>query len=99
MLYIESGDAGAIMARDVSRFFRDEDLVGPVTFAKACKEHHVIVITDDHIYNFNNPKRGREDYKKFIEEAQAAADFLNKHIKRHISGRLVASNGQMKRKT
>lgn len=81
MLYIQSGDAGAVMTRDVSRLFRDEDLVGPVTFAKACKEHHVIIITEDHIYNFNDPRRGREDYKKFIEEAQAAADFLNKHVK------------------
>ncbi|MEO6890613.1 MAG: hypothetical protein ABI456_14540, partial [Ktedonobacteraceae bacterium] len=81
MLYISSGEAGAVKARDVARLFRDEDLVGPVVFAKACKDHHVIVITDDYTYNFNDPKRGRDDYKKFIEEAQAAADFLNKHIK------------------
>jgi hypothetical protein len=81
MIYIESGEASAVMARDVARFFRDEDLVGPVVFAKACKDHNVIVITDDYIYKFNDKKRGREDYKKFIQEAQAAADFLEKHVK------------------
>lgn len=80
MLYINSGQAGAVKVRDVARLFRDEDLVGPVVFAKACKDHHVIVITDDYTYNFNDPQRGKEDYKKFIEEAQAAADFLNKHV-------------------
>lgn len=81
MLYINSGEAGAVRVRDVARLFRDEDLVGPVVFAKACKDHHVIVITDDYTYHFNDPKRGKDDYKKFIEEAQAAADFLNKHVK------------------
>ena len=48
MLYINSGEAGAVRVRDVARLFRDEDLVGPVVFAKACKDHHVIVITDQH---------------------------------------------------
>src|SRR5581483_3900923 len=81
MIYIQSDEASAVMARDVARFFRDEDLVGPVVFAKACKDHNVIVITDDYIYNFNDKKRGREDYKKFIQEAQTAADFLEKHVK------------------
>lgn len=81
MLYIESDEAGAALGRDVARFFRDEDLVGPVVFAKACKDHNVLVITDDYTYNFNDKKRGKEDYKKFIQEAQAAAEFLEKHIK------------------
>lgn len=81
MLYINNDEASAVMARDVARLFRDEDLVGPVVFAKTCKEHHVLVITEDYIYNFNDPKRGRDDYKKFIQEAQAAADYLEKHQK------------------
>ncbi|HEY1352909.1 MAG TPA: hypothetical protein VGF67_25115 [Ktedonobacteraceae bacterium] len=81
MLYINSGEAGAVMTRDVARLFRDEDLVGPVVFAKACKDHHVLVITDDHTYDFNHPKRGKDDYKRFLAEAQAAADFLEKHIR------------------
>ncbi|HVU66984.1 MAG TPA: recombinase family protein [Ktedonobacteraceae bacterium] len=81
MAYINSGEAGAVMGRDVARFFRDEDLVGPVVFAKACKDHHVLVITEEHIYDFNHPKRGRDDYKKFLQEAQAAADYLEKHQK------------------
>ncbi len=74
MLYINSGEAGAVKVRDVARLFRDEDLVGPVVFAKACKVHRILVITDDHIYNFNDPKKGKENYKKFIQEAQEAAD-------------------------
>ncbi len=57
-------------------------------FAKACKDHRVIVITDDYLYDFNDPKRGKEDYKKFIEEAQAAADFLNKHVRMMINCRV-----------
>jgi hypothetical protein len=81
MSYINSGETGAVKVRDVARLFRDEDLVGPVVFAKACKDRRVLVITDDYTYNFNDSKRGKEDYKKFIEEAQAAADFLNKHVK------------------
>jgi hypothetical protein len=80
MQYITSGQAGAVKVRDVARLFRDEDLVGPVVFAKACKDHHVIIITDDYTYNFNDPRRGKDDYKKFMEEAQVAADFLNKHV-------------------
>jgi DNA invertase Pin-like site-specific DNA recombinase len=80
MLYINSGEAGAVKVRDVARLFRDEDLVGPVVFAKACKDHRVIVVTDDYTYNFNDPKRGKADYKKFIQEAQEAADFLNKQV-------------------
>jgi recombinase len=79
MLYINSGEAGAVKVRDVARLFRDEDLVGPVVFAKACKDRRVLVITDDYTYNFNDKKRGKEDYKKFIEEAQAAGE--NKQAK------------------
>src|SRR5215469_8286635 len=88
MLYINSGEAGAVKVRDVARLFRDEELVGPVVFAKACKDHHVLVITDDYTYNFNDPIRGSDDYKKFIEEAQAAADFLNKHVRMMLNYRV-----------
>src|SRR6185437_14332487 len=50
MFYISSDEASAVMACDVARLFRDDELVGPVVFAKACKTHHVLIITDDYIY-------------------------------------------------
>ena len=48
--HIEHGGVGAVMARDVARLFRDEDLIGPTVFAKTCKDHHVLVITEDYTY-------------------------------------------------
>ncbi len=77
--HIEHGGVGAVMARDVARLFRDEDLIGPTVFAKTCKDHHVLVITEDYTYDFNDKRK--EDTKKFIQEAQAAADYVNKHVK------------------
>lgn len=90
---IDSGKAGAVMAVDVSRFFRDEDMIEPATFVKKCKKHRVIVITNDAIYDFNNPQR--EDVKAFLAEAQVAADFIKKHIKgKMLKGRsLKAKEG------
>ncbi len=66
--------AGAIFVRDISRLFRDEDMINPPQFAKTCKQHHVVIITYDQEFDFN--ATSREDLKDFLEEAQDAADFL-----------------------
>src|SRR2546421_7943404 len=54
---INSGEAGAVMAVDVSRFFRGEDLIDAAVFAKACKRNHVLVITNDDVFDFNSPNK------------------------------------------
>ena len=71
---IEADKAGAVFIRDVSRLFRDEDMINPPQFAKTCKQHHVVIITYDQEFDFN--ATSREDLKDFLEEAQDAADFL-----------------------
>ncbi len=76
---IEAGEAGAIMVRDVSRLFRHEDMIEPAVFADLCKRKGVIIVTLSHIFDFSKPER--EDLKRFLAEAQEAADYIRKHIK------------------
>lgn len=76
---IAQGDVGAIMVWAVDRLFRDEDMIEPAVFAKQCKEHHVIVLTPSDEFDFNNPRR--DDRKRFLDAAQAAADYNTKHVK------------------
>lgn len=77
--YIKKGKAGALMCVDVSRLTRDADLVDAIMLAKACKDNHVVIITNDAMFDFNNPTRN--DLDAFIEEAKAAAAFIEKHVK------------------
>ena len=77
--YIKKGLAGALMCVDVSRLTRDADLVDAILLAKACKDNHVVIITNDAMFDFNNPTRN--DLDAFIDEAKAAAAFIEKHIK------------------
>jgi hypothetical protein len=71
---IEEDKAGAVFVRDVSRLFRDADMVSPPQFARTCKQHHVVILTYDQEFDFN--ATSRDDLKDFLEEAQDAADFL-----------------------
>src|SRR5437667_11405138 len=50
LFLVETGQTSAVVFRDVSRLFRDDTLVGPTTFATACKEHHGVPITPAHLY-------------------------------------------------
>ncbi len=77
--YIKTGNAGALMCVDVSRLTRGADLVDAILLAKACKDNHVVIITNDSMYDFNNPTR--DDLQAFIDEAREAATFIEKHIK------------------
>ncbi len=79
MEYIKAGKVGALMCVDVSRLTRDADLVDAIMLAKACKDNHVVILTNDAMFDFNNPTRN--DLDAFIEEAKAAAAFIEKHVK------------------
>ncbi len=63
----------------VDRITRDEDLITPTAFANLCKKHHVLIITDDYIFDFNNPNR--DDMGRFMNEAIAAKEYVRKQIK------------------
>ncbi len=67
MEYIKAGKVGALMCVDVSRLTRDADLVDAIMLAKACKDNHVVILTNDAMFDFNNPTRN--DLDAFIEEA------------------------------
>ena len=54
-----------VLVWSVDRLFRDEDMIQPPVFVKACKDHHVIVFTIDDYFDFNNKKR--DDRRRFLE--------------------------------
>jgi DNA invertase Pin-like site-specific DNA recombinase len=86
---IEKDEVKAVLVWAVDRLFRDEDMIQPPTFVKLCKDHHCIVITTDDIYDFNNKRR--DDRKRFLDAAQAAADYVTKHVK----GRMIPALAQL----
>jgi DNA invertase Pin-like site-specific DNA recombinase len=69
--------AGAILCDDISRLTRDADLVDAATLARTCKQHDCIIVTNERIFNFKR----QADYDAYIAEAQAAAAYLELHIK------------------
>jgi Resolvase, N terminal domain len=71
---IEADKAGALFVNDVSRLFRDTEMISPPQFARICKQHHCVIITYDQEFDFN--ATSRDDLKDFLEEAQDAADYL-----------------------
>ena len=81
---IEQDRVGAVFVDDVSRLFRDEDMVDPTNFANTCKKHHCVVVTEDREFDFN--ATARDDLKDFLEEAQEAADYL-KFLRRTLHRR------------
>ena len=89
---IEASEIKAVMVWAVDRLFRHEDMIEPAVFIKICKEHGVIILTQDDFFDFNNPKR--EDRKRFLELAQQAADYITKHIK----GRMLPAKNQVSRR-
>src|SRR6266567_8282562 len=92
---VGQGEIGAIMAWDVSRLFRDEDMIQPALFAKLCKEHQVLLLTYDDMFNFGDKRKGTEDKKRFLNAAQAAADYLTYHIKKmHLANEKKANRGE-----
>jgi hypothetical protein len=89
MELIENGDIGLVAAQDVDRFFRDITQIQTNIFIDACKRSHVRVMTQRTVYDFTHPTMGAYDMKNFREEAQAAADYLEYHIRGRL-GRSVA---------
>lgn len=84
---IESGTLGAVASQEVDRFFRDVTQIQTNIFIDACKRNDVKVLTPTMIYDFAHPQQGRYHMQIFRERAQAAADFLEYHVR----GRLVYS--------
>jgi len=86
---IEKDEVKAVLVWAVDRLFRDEDMIQPAVFAKTCKEHNCLIITTDDLFDFNNPRK--DDRKRFLEAAQAAADYITKHVK----GRMLPARAQL----
>jgi|GEM_PF-2451492 len=84
--YVESGKCSAILAVDVSRFFRDEYGVEAVPFATICRDHHVTILTQSEYYDFNNPKR--QDTSRFVVEAMQHGVQMRKQSEKMLKGRL-----------
>jgi hypothetical protein len=76
--HIEHDLVKAVMTRGVDRLFRHREMVEPAQFAELCRQHHCIIITDMHTYDFN---KRYDDTGLFLKEAQAGADYIEKHIK------------------
>jgi DNA invertase Pin-like site-specific DNA recombinase len=76
---IQEGKASAVLVVSVDRITRDEDLITPTQFANLCKRYGVVIITDDYIYDFNNPNR--DDMGRFMNEAIASKEYVRKQIK------------------
>ena len=86
---IERDEVKTVLVWAVDRLFRDEDMIQPAVFAKLCKEHHCVIITVDDQFAFHNPRN--DDRKRFLDAAQAAADYVTKHVK----GRMLPAREQM----
>ena len=89
---IERDESKTVLVWAVDRLFRDEDMIQPAVFVKICEDHHVVVLTADDYFDFNNPKR--DVRKRFLEIAQAAADYVTKHVK----GRMHPARFQVSRR-
>ncbi len=86
---IERDEVKTVLVWAVDRLFRDEDMIQPAVFAKLCKDHHCIVITMDDMFVFHH---ARDDARKrFLDAAQAAADYVTKHVK----GRMLPAREQL----
>jgi hypothetical protein len=75
--YVNKDKAGAIVCDDISRLTRDADLVDAAVLAKACRTHNVVIVTRERVYDF----RRKGDYKAYIAEAEAAASWLETHLR------------------
>lgn len=75
--YVKGNKTSAILCDDISRLTRDADLVDAMTLAKMCREHDVVIVTSDRVYNFQR----KGDFDAYIDEARAAASFIETHIR------------------
>lgn len=74
---VKAGKGAAIICDDISRLTRDADLVDAMALAKVCKQHDTVIVTSDRVYNFKR----QGDFDAYIDEAQAAAAFIETHIR------------------
>ncbi len=74
---IYNGTFKTIFTWNESRLFRDEFMIGPDTFIKACYDHDVQVVTYAYRYDFiRNPY----DMDQFRTQCQMSARFIKDHI-------------------
>jgi DNA invertase Pin-like site-specific DNA recombinase len=91
--YIERGEVKAVLVWLIDRLFRDEDGAEAPAFARICRQHGCRVLTSmGDVFDFSN----RRDYKRFLEEAQAGADFITNYLKgrAHPAKRQKALRGE-----
>ncbi len=88
---IKAGKASAVLVVSVDRITRDEDLITPTAFANLCKQYHILIITDEYTFDFNNPTR--DDMGRFMNEAIAAKEYIRKQVKgKMLKGRTRKGN-------
>jgi len=66
-----------VFVMNEARLFRDEWMIGPDTFIKACYEHDVVVVTWTYRYDF---RRNPYDMDQFRLQSQIAARFVKDHV-------------------
>ncbi len=74
---IYNGTFKTIFTWNEARLFRDEFMIGPDTFIKACHDHDVQVVTWTYRYDF---KRNPYDMDQVRMQCQIAARFVKDHI-------------------
>src|SRR5260221_5820837 len=89
--YVESGECSAVLSVDVSRLFRDETAIESAVFAGICKEHEVMVVTLDDIFDFNRPKR--MDTSRFVIAAMQAGIGMSEQSRKMEAGRILKAEG------
>ncbi|MEZ4667528.1 MAG: recombinase family protein [Anaerolineae bacterium] len=88
---ITSNRIGAVACQDEDRLFRDVTQIQVNIFIEACREHQVLVITPNMIYDFAHPNYGTFHMRQFRFKSEMAADF----IKTIILGKLHAARDNL----
>src|SRR6266516_452016 len=74
---VYNGTFKTIFTWNESRLFRDEFMIGPDTFIKACYDHDVMLVTLLYCYDF---RRSSYDMDQFRMQCQIAARFIKDQI-------------------
>ncbi len=86
---IENDEGKVVVVHMVDRLFRDETLIGPVTFMDLCRKHNVkVVLLSGMIYDFEY-----ESFRmQFILESMSAAAYLRMMKERLHRGKMIVSH-------
>jgi hypothetical protein len=75
--HVKADKAGAILCDDISRLTRGADLVDAMALARVCRQHDTVIVISDRVYNFKR----QGDFDAYIDEARAAASWIETHVK------------------